>query len=68
MLVRAEPDWSRPELDGLAVWVVEWTQVIYLGEEEWPWSDQPPGTLVFGFSPDTGPGSENQYIAPEDMA
>lgn len=68
LLVRAEPDWSRPELDGLAVWVVEWTQVIYLGEEEWPWPDQPPGTLVFGFSPDTGPGSENQYIAPEDMA
>jgi hypothetical protein len=35
--VRAERDWSRPELDIFAVWVVEWTQVIYLGEEEWPW-------------------------------
>ncbi|MGY2170558.1 hypothetical protein [Pseudomonas gingeri] len=35
--VRAERDWSRPELDNMAVWVVEWTQVIYLGEEEWPW-------------------------------
>ncbi|NWA04805.1 hypothetical protein [Pseudomonas gingeri] len=35
--VRAERDWSRPELDNMAVWVVEWTQVIYLGKEEWPW-------------------------------
>ncbi|MFC3944293.1 hypothetical protein CCU68_28350 [Pseudomonas gingeri NCPPB 3146 = LMG 5327] len=34
---RAAQDWTRPELDGYAVWVVEWTQVIYLGEEEWPW-------------------------------
>lgn len=40
--VRAAQDWTRPELDGYAVWVVEWTQIIYLGEEEWPWPIQPP--------------------------
>lgn len=66
-LVRAERDWSRPELDSLAVWVVEWTQVIYLGKEEWPWPIQPPGSLVFGFTPDTGPGSEGNYLPPEGM-
>jgi hypothetical protein len=53
--VRAAQDWTRPELDGYAVWVVEWTQVIYLGEEEWPWPDQPPGTLVFAVGPDGEP-------------
>jgi hypothetical protein len=65
--VRAERDWSRPELDSFAVWVVEWTQIIYLGLEEWPWPVEPPGNLVFGFSPDTGPGSEHQYQSPEAM-
>lgn len=65
--VRAERDWSRPELDSYAVWVVEWNQVIFLGTEEWPWPIQPPGSLVFGFSPDTGPGSEGQYQPPEAM-
>lgn len=65
--VRAAQDWTRPELDGYAVWVVEWTQTIYLGEEQWPWPNQPPGTLVWGFSPDTGPGSEDKYQPPEGM-
>lgn len=65
--VRAEQDWTRPELDGYAVWVVEWTQIIYLGEEEWPWPNQPPGSLLWGFSPDVGPGSEASYQSPEGM-
>lgn len=65
--VRAAQDWTRPELDGYAVWVVEWTQGIYLGEEEWPWPNQPPGSLLWGFSPNTGPGSEGSYQPPEAM-
>lgn len=44
--VRAAQDWTRPELDGYAVWVVEWTQVLYLGAEEWPWPIEPPGEPV----------------------
>lgn len=60
--VRAERDWSRPELDSMAVWVVEWTQIIYLGEEEWPWPMQPPGTLVLKVGPDAEP------ISPEDLS
>ena len=39
-------DWTQPDLDGYTVWLVEWTQQIYLGDEEWPWPDEPPGTLV----------------------
>lgn len=66
-LVRAEPDFTRPELDGLAVWVVEWTQVIYLGEQEWPWPNQPPGSIVWGFVPETGPGNDGVYQSPEEM-
>jgi len=39
--VQAVQDWTKPELDGYTVWLVEWTQAIKLGEEEWPWADQP---------------------------
>ncbi|WLG99728.1 hypothetical protein PSH92_20485 [Pseudomonas beijingensis] len=66
--IQASQDWTRPELDSYAVWVVEWTQGIYLGKEEWPWPNQPPGTLLWGFSPDTGPGSEGSYQPLEEMA
>lgn len=66
--VQAAQDWTKPELDGYTVWVVEWNQQIYLGEQEWPWPDEPPGTLVWGFSPDTGPNSEGGYLPPEAMA
>ena len=33
---RASQDWTRPDLDGYTVWLVEWTQVIYLGEQACP--------------------------------
>lgn len=50
--VQALQDWTRPELDGYTVWLVEWTQQIYLGAEQWPWPDEPPGSLWFGFNDD----------------
>ncbi|MHB2246435.1 hypothetical protein ACX64O_06090 [Pseudomonas fitomaticsae] len=53
--VQAMPDWTKPELDGYTVWVVEWTQQIYLGDAEWPWPDQPPGTLMLNIEPGDGP-------------
>jgi len=37
--VQSGPDWTKPELDGYTVWKVEWTQQIYLGEEQWTWDD-----------------------------
>ncbi|KJK06536.1 hypothetical protein [Pseudomonas tussilaginis] len=66
--IRSAQDWTRPELDGCAVWVVEWTQGIYLGEEEWPWPNQPPGSLLWGFGSNTGPGNEGNYLPPEAMS
>jgi hypothetical protein len=50
--VQALQDWTRPELDGYVVWLVEWTQQVYLGQEEWPWPDEPPGSLWIGFNND----------------
>ncbi|HBP50057.1 hypothetical protein [Pseudomonas sp.] len=52
---RSTQDWTRPELDGYTVWLVEWTQTIYLGETEWPWPDEPPGSLVFRMDDEVDP-------------
>lgn len=65
--VRAAQDFTRPELDGYVVWVVEWTQELYLGDEEWPWPNQPPGCLLLGFDPLVGAGQEGSYLRPEDV-
>lgn len=59
--VQALQDWTKPELDGYTVWLVEWTHQIYLGVEEWPWPDEPPGSLVFDIEPGDGP------LSPEDL-
>jgi hypothetical protein len=50
--VQSGPDWTKPELDGYTVWKVEWTQRIYLGEEEWPWPDSAPSFLEPELGPD----------------
>lgn len=50
--VQALQDWTQPALDGYTVWLVEWTQQVYVGPEEWPWPDQPAGSLLFGFNSD----------------
>jgi hypothetical protein len=59
--VQAMQDWTKPELDGYVVWLVEWTQQIYLGVEQWPWPDEPPGSLVIDVEPGDGP------FRPEDL-
>ncbi len=48
--------------------LVEWTQSLRLGDPEWAWEDQPPGSLMLGFDPQTGPGHEPDYFAPEALA
>lgn len=58
---QAMQDWTKAELDGYTVWLVEWTHQIYLGAEEWPWPDEPPGSLVFDIEPGDGP------VSPEDL-
>jgi hypothetical protein len=61
--VQAMQDWTKPELDGYVVWSVEWTQQVYLGDEEWPWPDEPPGTLMLGFNDDV----KADFFKPEDL-
>ncbi len=39
---RATQDWTKPELDGYVVWVVEWTHQVYLGVEVWPFPEEKP--------------------------
>ncbi|CAN7642065.1 hypothetical protein [Pseudomonas sp. LjRoot263] len=58
---QAMQDWTRPELDGYVVWLVEWTHQLYLGVEEWPWPNEPPGSLVFDVESGDGP------FNPEDL-
>lgn len=57
---RSSQDWTRPELDGYTVWLVEWMQTVYLGEQEWPWPDEPPGTLLISVN-------DEESVAPEDL-
>jgi hypothetical protein len=59
--VRSTQDWTKPELDGYYVWLVEWDQTVYLGAEEWPWPDEPPGSLIIDLGPGVG------QIRPEDL-
>jgi len=61
--VQAQQDWTQPALDGYTVWLVEWTQQVYLGAQEWPWPDQPPGMLLFGFNEDVKP----DFVPAEDL-
>lgn len=49
-------------------WKVRWEQPVLLGEPRWEWPDQPPGSLMLGFAPDTGLGNEDKYVKPEDLA
>lgn len=65
--LEAAPDWMKPELDGFTVWVVQWRQQIYLGDEKWPWEDSSGLTAMFGVDPDVGAGNEGSYGAPADL-
>ncbi|OLS59615.1 hypothetical protein [Pseudomonas putida] len=57
-----------PTTTSSSTWTVQWQQALHLGEAQWPWPNQPPGTLVLAFDPDAGPGHESDYKAPEDFA
>lgn len=61
--VQALPSNASP-----TTWTVQWEQVLHLGQVQWPWPNQPPGSLVLAFDPDSGPGNESAYKAPEDFA
>jgi len=61
VFIQAMQDWTKPELDGYTVWLVEWTHQLYLGVEQWLWPDEPPGSLVLDIEPGDGP------VRPEDL-
>jgi hypothetical protein len=62
--IQARPELDNPTLSACRVWLVEWQQPVLLGETEWPWEDQPPGSFRLGFDPQTGPGHEDDYFDP----
>ncbi|WP_420850417.1 hypothetical protein [Pseudomonas weihenstephanensis] len=57
---RSAQDWTRPDLDGYTVWLVEWTQTVFLGEQAWPWPDEPPGSLLISVN-------DEESVAPQDL-
>lgn len=64
--ITVQPDGSTPELAQFCVWVVEWMQVVHFGEFEWPWADEPPGTLMFGLSIGES-SSADEYVAADGL-
>jgi len=66
--VQAMPADVSPELHRCVGWAVQWRQNIYLGDTAWPWPDEPPGSLLFAFDPDSGAGNEGGYFPPEALA
>ncbi|WP_397453760.1 hypothetical protein AB3472_13755 [Pseudomonas lurida] len=60
--VRATQDWTKPELDGYVVWVVEWTHQVYLGVEVWPFPEEKPSMLKLNL--DAYRGDDNPGGAP----
>lgn len=66
--VQAMPTMPVPELAECSAWAVQWQQALYLGDTTWLWEDQPPGSLVFSFYPESGEGNEHNYQSPEAMA
>ncbi|MGF6093091.1 hypothetical protein [Pseudomonas sp. 18173] len=65
--VRAFPDDSMPELAQFVVWIVEWKQIFQIGETEWLWPVEPPGSLYLNVDGCTGTGNEDHYFQPEDL-
>ncbi|CAM4058292.1 Phage protein [Pseudomonas reidholzensis] len=56
----------QAQFDG-SVWNVHWDQPVLLGALRWDWPNEPPGSLLLGFSPETGPGNEGRYTAAQDL-
>jgi hypothetical protein len=62
-VIGAWPDEFNPDLDEYVVWRVEWTQVLYLGCNEWhDTSGLIAGNQIFvGVDPNTGPSHLPDY-------
>ncbi len=61
--IHAQPEAPTKELEQFVMWSVQWIQHFELGESEWPWPDQPPGMLLFGFNNDV----KEDFVPAEDL-
>lgn len=59
----AQPEEPPEDLRQFVMWSVQWTQAFEIGTLEWPWPDEPPGGLLFGFNDDP----KEAFVAPEDL-
>lgn len=50
--IHAQPEAPTKELEQFVMWSVEWTQAFEVGDFEWPWPDEPPGSLLVGINDD----------------
>ena len=55
--IHAQPEAPTQELEQFVMWSVQWVQNFEVGALEWPWPDEPPGSLVFDIEPGDGPVS-----------
>lgn len=65
--IQAMPAEAIPELVRCVGWALQWQQDVYLGDTAWPWENEPPGSLMFAFSPDAGADNKGAYMAPEEL-
>ncbi|MBD9616766.1 hypothetical protein IB251_06220 [Pseudomonas sp. PDM07] len=59
--IHAQPEPPQQDLEQFVMWSVQWTQAFEIGTLEWPWPDEPPGSLMFGL--DDAP--EDEFFPPE---
>lgn len=60
--IHAQPEAPTQDLEQFVMWSVQWTQAFEIGTLEWPWPDEPPGTLWLGINDDLEP----EFFKPED--
>jgi hypothetical protein len=63
-VVSCRPDEFDPRLDEYEVWCVEWTQVLYLGENAWADTSAPltlDDHVMIGYAPNVGPPNVDKY-------
>lgn len=61
--IHAQPEAPTADLEQFVMWSVQWTQAFDIGTLEWPWPDEPPGSLWFGFNDDKEP----EFFPPENL-
>lgn len=59
--IHAQPEAPAQDLEQFVMWSVQWTQAFEVGEFEWPWPDEPPGSLMLGLAD----ASKEEFFPPE---